>query len=104
MQERMQDYSQRRREKQPLQYPSGGSTFKRPKGHFAGALIEGAGLKGTTIGGAQVSQLHAGFIINRGGATCRDVLDLIALVQQRVWEHSGVKLEPEIRVIGRDET
>lgn len=103
MLERMRDYSRRRREKQPLQYPSGGSTFKRPQGHFAGALIEGAGLKGTAVGGAQVSQLHAGFIINRGGATCQDVLDLIALVQRRVWEHSGVKLEPEIRVIGRDE-
>lgn len=103
MLERMRDYSRRRREKQPLQYPSGGSTFKRPQGHFAGALIEGAGLKGTAVGGAQVSRLHAGFIINRGGATCQDVLDLIALVQRRVWEHSGVKLEPEIRVIGRDE-
>ena len=101
---RMAELLAKRREKQPLELPSAGSTFKRPKGHFAGALIEGAGLKGTTIGGAQVSQLHAGFIINRGGATCRDVLDLIALVQQRVWEHSGVKLEPEIRVIGRDET
>ena len=83
---------------------SGAATFKRPRGILQGALIEGAGLKGTAVGGAQVSQLHAGFIINRGGATCRDVLDLIALVQRRVWEHSGVKLEPEIRVIGRDET
>ena len=103
MLERMRDYSRRRREKQPLQYPSGGSTFKRPQGHFAGARIEGAGLKGTAVGGAQVSQLHAGFIINRGGATCRDVLALMELVQRQVWEHSGVKLEPEIRVIGRDE-
>ena len=104
MLERMQEFSRRRREKQPLQYPSGGSTFKRPKGYFAGALIEEAGLKGMTIGGAQVSQLHAGFIINLGDATCRDVLELITLVQQRVWENSGVKLEPEIRVIGRDGT
>ena len=99
MLERMRDYSRRRREKQPLQYPSGGSTFKRPQGHFAGALIEGAGLKGTAVGGAQVSRLHAGFIINRGGATCRDVLELVELVRSRVLAGTGVELEMEVRVL-----
>ena len=74
---RIADFQMRRAAKQPLQYPSAGSVFKRPKGHFAGALIEQAGLKGTRIGGAEVSEKHAGFIINRGGATARDVRDLI---------------------------
>ena len=99
--ERMKEYSERRRIKQPLNYPSAGSTFKRPEGRFAGALIEQAGLKGTRIGGAEVSTLHAGFIINRGGATGDDVRQLIELVQQRVFESSGVELEPEVRFIGR---
>jgi len=95
-------FSARRREKQPLSWPSAGSTFKRPEGHYAGTLIEGAGLKGLTVGGAQVSELHAGFIINRGGATAKDILSLIALVQERVFANSGVRLEPEVRILGED--
>ena len=98
----MAELARRRREKQPLSLPSAGSTFKRPEGHFAGALIEGAGLKGFSVGGAQVSELHAGFIVNTGGATARDVLDLIAAVQARVLADSGVALEPEVRIIGEE--
>ena len=98
----MDELNKRRRDKQPLTYPSAGSTFKRPEGHFAGALIEGAGLKGLTVGGAQVSEKHAGFIINTGSATAKDILDLIDLVKQRVFENSGVTLEPEVRILGRD--
>ncbi len=90
----------RRREKQPLEYPSAGSVFKRPEGYFAGTLIEQCGLKGRVVGGAQVSQKHAGFIINTGGATCADVLSLIALIQEEVFRKTGVRLEPEIRRIG----
>jgi UDP-N-acetylmuramate dehydrogenase len=89
-----------RREKQPLTYPSAGSTFKRPMGGFAAKLIEDAGLKGLTVGGAQVSQLHSGFIINLGGASAHDVLELIAQVQKRVFDHSGIMLEPEVRIVG----
>lgn len=100
---RHQEFLKQRREKQPLTYPSAGSTFKRPEGYYAGPLIEAAGLKGVSIGGAQVSQLHAGFIINRGDAKTKDVIELIELVQRRVYEHSGVKLQPEIRIIGEDE-
>ena len=96
---RMNDLAQRRRDKQPLNFPSAGSTFKRPEGHFAGQLIEQAGLKGTSVGGAQVSEKHAGFLINRGGATCEDMLRLIELVQQRVREQFGVELECEVRII-----
>ncbi len=88
-----------RRAKQPLEYPSCGSTFKRPVGHYAGALIEQCGLKGKTVGGAQVSEKHAGFIINIGGATASDVLELIELVRQEVLEKTGVELEPEVRII-----
>ena len=99
---KMEDFNARRRDKQPLNYPSAGSTFKRPEGKFAGALIEGAGLKGTRVGGAQVSEKHAGFIINAGGATARDILELIALVQEKVLKDSGVKLETEVRVLGED--
>ena len=98
--ERMTDYNKRRREKQPVNYPSAGSVFKRPEGHFAGALIEQAGLKGTRIGGAEVSTLHAGFIVNAGGATSRNVYELIRLVQQKVKEHSGVQLETEVKLLG----
>ena len=98
--EKMTDYNKRRREKQPINYPSAGSVFKRPEGHFAGALIEQAGLKGTRIGGAEVSTLHAGFIINAGGATSRNVYELIRLVQQKVKEHSGVQLETEVKLLG----
>lgn len=90
----------RRKEKQPLEYPSAGSTFKRPEGNFAGALIEQCGLKGVSVGGAQVSEKHAGFIINRGGATAADILSLIKHVQARVKAQTGVSLETEIRLIG----
>ena len=90
---------QRRKASQPLEYPSAGSTFKRPTGYFAGALIEQAGLKGLTVGGAQVSTKHAGFVINTGGATCADVLELIRQVQERVMATAGVELEPEVRII-----
>ncbi|MBR0365574.1 MAG: UDP-N-acetylmuramate dehydrogenase [Clostridia bacterium] len=96
----MSDYNKRRTEKQPLSYPSAGSVFKRPEGYFAGALIEGAGLKGKRIGGAEVSELHAGFIINVGGATAADVLDLIGYVQKTVKDRYGVELETEVRLIG----
>jgi UDP-N-acetylmuramate dehydrogenase len=96
----LSELAEKRREKQPLEYPSAGSTFKRPKGRFAGALIEQAGMKGVTVGGAQVSEKHAGFIINTGGATPEDILDLIALVQRRVLEASGVALEPEVKIAG----
>lgn len=102
IQAKMDDLSARRREKQPLNLPSAGSTFKRPEGHFAGALIEQAGLKGVRVGGACVSEKHAGFVVNDRGATARDVLDLIRLVQARVLEHSGVRLEPEVRILGEE--
>ena len=98
----MDDLNRRRREKQPLAFPSAGSTFKRPEGHFAGALIEQANLKGVSVGGAQVSQKHAGFIINAGGASSKDILELMRLVQTRVYDMSGVTLEPEVRIIGED--
>ncbi len=99
---KMDELNRRRREKQPLSYPSAGSTFKRPQGYFAGALIEQAGLKGLSVGGAQVSEKHAGFIINTGGATARDVLELIEKVKQRVYDMSGVTLEPEVRITGEN--
>ena len=92
----MEDCANRRREKQPLEYPSAGSVFKRPPGHFAGGLIEQCGLKGARIGDAQVSEKHAGFIINRGEATCDDVLQLIEKIQKTVQEQTGVLLECEI--------
>ena len=96
----MEDLIARRREKQPLEYPSAGSTFKRPAGHYAGALIEGCGLKGASIGGAKVSEKHAGFIINTGGATCADILALIDHVREVVAAKTGVLLEPEVRIVG----
>ena len=99
---RMNDYLARRREKQPLEYPSAGSVFKRPEGHFAGKLIEDAGLKGLRVGGAEVSPKHAGFIVNVGGATARDVLELIERIREKVYAMSGVTLECEIRTIGED--
>ena len=99
---RMKDLNARRRDKQPLNLPSAGSTFKRPEGHFAGALIEGCGLKGARVGGAQVSEKHAGFIVNTGGATASDILGLIALVQRRVLAETGVALETEVRIVGED--
>ena len=93
------DLTARRKEKQPLQYPSAGSFFKRPEGYFAGKLIQDAGLKGASVGGAQVSELHAGFIINKGGATTADVLALMNLVQKTVYDKYGVMLQPEVRII-----
>ena len=96
----MAEYQRKREEKQPLDLPSAGSTFKRPAGHFAGKLIQDAGLAGTRVGGAEVSTKHCGFVVNAGGARARDVLGLIELVQERVLEDSGVKLEPEVRLIG----
>ncbi|MCR5546910.1 MAG: UDP-N-acetylmuramate dehydrogenase [Lachnospiraceae bacterium] len=95
------ELNQRRVDKQPLNYPSAGSTFKRPEGHFAGKLIEDAGLKGYTVGGAQVSEKHSGFVINIGGATAKDVRDLISDVKRIVKEKFDVTLEPEVRMIGR---
>lgn len=97
---RMKDLNGRRRDKQPLNFPSAGSTFKRPEGYFAGALIEQAGLKGRTVGGAQVSEKHAGFIVNIGGATAADITDLIKVVQDEVLRAFGVQLETEVRIIG----
>ena len=100
--ERMADCMSRRREKQPLEYPSAGSIFKRPEGHFAGQLIERCGLKGYRIGDAQVSEKHAGFIVNLGSATASDILALMAEVQSRVLAASGITLEPEVRILGED--
>ena len=97
----MDDFFSRRRDKQPLEYPSAGSTFKRPTGYFAGALIEQNNLKGVSVGGAQVSEKHAGFVINTGKATCGDVLSLIKKVQDTVKEADGVYLEPEVIFVGR---
>ena len=98
----MDDLLNRRKQKQPLEYPSAGSTFKRPEGYFAGALIEKNGLKGLTVGGAQVSEKHAGFVINRGGATAADVKALIGKIQKKVFENDGVMLEPEVIFKGRN--
>lgn len=96
---KMQELLQRRKDKQPLEYPSAGSTFKRPEGFFAGALIEECGLKGYSVGGAQVSEKHAGFVINKGDATAEDVLSLIKYIQDKVFSEKGVMLEPEVRLI-----
>lgn len=96
----MSDLTKRRNEKQPVQYPSCGSFFKRPEGHFAGKLIQDSGLRGAQVGGAQVSELHCGFIINKGGATATDILELMDKVQSTVYEKYQVKLEPEVRIIG----
>ena len=100
--ERMRELNARRRDKQPLNYPSAGSTFKRPEGYFAGALIEQAGLKGRRVGGAQVSPKHAGFIVNTGDATATDILTLIGVVQEAVETRFGVRLETEVRILGED--
>ena len=97
---KMEDLAQRRKSKQPLEYPSAGSTFKRPAGHFAAALIEQCGLKGLTVGGAQVSEKHAGFVINRGGATCADILKLTDQIKETVLRETGVALELEVRTLG----
>ena len=99
----METLSRRRRESQPLSLPSAGSFFKRPENGYAGAMIEQCGLKGFAVGGAQVSEKHAGFVVNRGGATCRDVLALMEEVQRRVFDRFGTMLEPEVRIIRREE-
>ncbi len=96
----MADYNKRRSDKQPLNMPSAGSTFKRPEGYFAGKLIQDAGLTGCKIGGAKVSEKHAGFVVNTGGATAKDVLTLIEHVRKTVEEKFGVTLEPEVRLVG----
>lgn len=100
IQAKMEEYGQSRREKQPLQYPSAGSTFKRPDGCYAGKLIMDAGLRGYRIGGAQVSEKHCGFIVNVGNAQASDIYELIQEVQERVYEKFGVRLEPEIIMLG----
>lgn len=97
----MDTYRAQRREKQPLNLPSAGSFFKRPEGLFAGKLIEEAGMKGANIGGAQISEKHAGFMVNTGSASCADIIELMQRVKQAVYAHSGVCLEPEVRFIGR---
>ena len=96
----MDDLAAKRREKQPLEYPSAGSTFKRPEGHFAGKLIQDAGLRGFTVGGAQVSEKHCGFVINRDHATSADILSLCRQVQEKVREQFGVELELEVKLLG----
>ena len=96
----MAEFTQKRESKQPLEFPSAGSTFKRPKGYFAGTLIDKTGLKGLKVGGAMVSEKHAGFVVNAGNATAADVLNLIEEVRRRVMEVHGVMLTPEVRIIG----
>lgn len=98
--QKMRELAEARRQKQPLEFPSAGSYFKRPEGAFAGKLIEDAGLKGLSVGGAEVSEKHAGFIINRGGATASDILELEKKVVATVYEKFGIRLEREVRVIG----
>ncbi|MBE6680379.1 MAG: UDP-N-acetylmuramate dehydrogenase [Ruminococcaceae bacterium] len=97
---KMNEYLRARRDKQPLEFPSAGSVFKRPEGHFAGKLIEDAGLKGTSVGGAMVSPKHAGFIVNTGDATASDVFALIEIIKEKVYSMFGVMLECEIRFVG----
>ena len=98
--DKMKDFMARRHDKQPLEYPSAGSFFKRPTGYFAGKLIQDAGLKGFTVGGAQISEKHAGFVINRGGATAADLVALRDQVHDKVFAEFGVHLEPEVRFVG----
>ena len=100
IEKRMAELTKRRQEKQPLSFPSAGSFFKRPEGHFAGRLIEDAGLKGLELGGAAVSDLHAGFIINKNNASPEDIISLMKIVQETVKDKFGVMLEPEVRIIG----
>ena len=97
---KMKDLMGRRRDKQPLEYPSAGSFFKRPTGYYAGALVEQTGLKGFRVGDAQVSEKHAGFVVNRGHATAAEMLELCRQVQEKVYEAHGVRLEPEVRFVG----
>ncbi len=101
--EKVRDFASRRREKQPLEMPSAGSVFKRPEGHFAGKLIEDAGLRGFCCGGAGVSEKHCGFIVNNGGATAKDVIKLIQHIKKTVFDKFGVMLEEEIKLTGRGE-
>lgn len=103
IQNQMEDLAFRRKSKQPLEYPSAGSMFKRPAGHYAAALIDQCGLKGFSVGGAQVSEKHAGFVVNKGGATCADVLELVRQVHDRVRNQTGVELEMEVRVLGEQQ-
>jgi len=98
--EMMADFRNRRIDKQPLEYPSAGSTFKRPEGYFAGKLIQDADLRGYTVGGAQVSEKHCGFVVNKGGATAADVCQLIMDVKEKVYEQFQVEMEPEVKMIG----
>ncbi|MBO5033112.1 MAG: UDP-N-acetylmuramate dehydrogenase [Lachnospiraceae bacterium] len=100
---KMEELAWKRREKQPLEYPSAGSTFKRPEGYFAAKLIEEAGLRGFSVGGAQVSEKHCGFVVNKGNAAAADVYQLIRAVQERVKEASGVMIEPEVILLGKFE-
>lgn len=99
---RISELTTRREDRQPLEYPSAGSTFKRPEGHFAGKLIQDAGLKGFTVGGACVSEKHAGFVINKNNGTAKDVLDVIKHVQEEVKKQFDVDLHPEVRILGED--
>ncbi len=102
IQDRVNELTRKREEKQPLEYPSAGSTFKRPEGYFAGKLIQDAGLKGYSIGGASVSEKHSGFVINKGGATAKDILNLIEHIQNEVKKQFGVDLHPEVRILGEE--
>ena len=100
IEEKLAELTKKRTSKQPLEFPSAGSFFKRPEGYFAAKLIEDAGLKGLSVGGAQVSSKHCGFVINTGNATTEDIVDLMHLVQNTVFDKFGVRLEPEVRIIG----
>lgn len=100
--ENIQDFTKRRNDKQPLMYASAGSTFKRPDGYYAAKLIDEAGLKGFSVGPAEVSTMHAGFIVNKGGATAGQILELISKIQERVFAASGVELDTEVRILGED--
>lgn len=100
IQARMEELKEKRVLKQPLEYASAGSTFKRPEGHFAGKLIEDAGLRGFRIGDAQVSEKHCGFVINRGNASASEIAEVIRQVQDRVYAHSGVRLQTEVKFLG----
>src|SRR5699024_6598319 len=100
IQDQMQELARRRKEKQPLEYPSAGSMFKRPEGYFAGKLIQDAGLSGFTVGGAKISERHWGFVVNTGAATAQDVRNLVQAVHDKVWECFGVRIWPEVRYLG----
>ena len=97
---KMDEYALARKTKQPLEYPSAGSTFKRPEGYFAGKLIQDAGLRGFQVGGAQVSEKHCGFVINKDQATASDVMNLMNQVSDKVYEEFGVRLQPEVKRLG----